>query len=95
MNIKIKAVSGTLESSDIMIWVEPYDSGIEIELNSTVEKQFGRQIRRIILETLRRLNVDAAKIIAVDKGALDCTIEARVKTAVYRACEVESYSWEA
>jgi len=29
-----------------------------------------------------------------DKGALDCTIEARLAAAVYRACGITAYSWE-
>ena len=39
----------------------------------------------MILETLQRLDVTDAKITVVDKGALDCTIKARVECAVYRS----------
>ncbi|MDR2134152.1 MAG: citrate lyase acyl carrier protein [Treponema sp.] len=85
MDIRQNSVAGTMESSDIMVTLEPGGKGIEIELESVVEKQFGREIRRAITETLRDLDVRNAKIKAVDKGALDCTIRARVKTAVFRA----------
>ena len=85
MEIKQTGVAGTMESSDVMVTVEPSAQGVEIELQSIVEKQFGREIRRAITETLRDLNVKNAVVKAVDKGALDCTIRARVKTAVYRA----------
>jgi citrate lyase subunit gamma (acyl carrier protein) len=34
------------------------------------------------------------EVIAVDKGALDCTIKARTLTAVHRAAEMENYDWE-
>jgi citrate lyase subunit gamma (acyl carrier protein) len=94
MDILQNSVAGTMESSDIMINVEPNSAGIEIELQSIVEKQFGREIRRAINETLESLEVKNARIKAVDKGALDCVIRARVKTAVYRAAGCGSYDWK-
>jgi citrate lyase subunit gamma (acyl carrier protein) len=93
MDITRPSVAGTLESSDIMITVEPGGKGIEIDLQSVVEKQFGEEIRRAIRETLSELSVEHAKISAVDKGALDCTIRARTKAAVYRAGGQDSYDW--
>ena len=93
MEIPGSGVAGTMESSDIMISLEPGSGGIEIELNSVVEKQYGRQIRLLIANTLFELNVTSARVIAVDKGALDCTIKARVKTAVFRAMG-ESPDWK-
>ncbi len=94
MKVSKTSVAGTMESSDIMITLEPNAAGqIEIDLNSTVEKQFGREIRRVITDTLAELGVTAAKVIAVDKGALDCAIRARVKAAAYRAAESSEYSW--
>ena len=39
----------------------------------------------MVLETLERLDVRSAKLTLVDKGALDCTIRARVESAVYRS----------
>ena len=47
--------------------------------------QFGNQIRKVTLETLERLGVDNVKITIVDKGALDCTLKARIEGAVYRS----------
>jgi citrate lyase subunit gamma (acyl carrier protein) len=93
MEIIQTSVAGTLESSDIMITVEPAPSGLQIELKSIVEKQFGREILRVIHRTLSDLRVKAAKVTVVDKGALDCTIEARLKTAVYRAAGAGNYAW--
>ena len=37
--------------------------------------------------------VDGIKVIASDKGALDCTIRARIKTAILRACDSQDYGW--
>ena len=88
MEIKKSAVVGTLESSDIMITLNPSTAGrIDIQLESSVEKQFGNQIRRVIEDTLSKLGITSVEVIAVDKGALDCTIKARVECAVLRACE--------
>ena len=85
MDIKKTAVAGTLESSDCMVTIEPAEKGLEIELESTVIRQYGRQIRKVANETLKRLDVKKARVSIVDKGALDCTIKARVECAVMRA----------
>ena len=92
MEIKNTAMAGTLESSDISITIEANDNGIEINLKSSVEKQFGKQIRRVIEETLKELGVKNALVTANDKGALDCVIKARVQTAVIRATG-EKFNW--
>jgi citrate lyase subunit gamma (acyl carrier protein) len=94
MEIKQTAMAGTMESSDVMVTVESGVKGIEVDLESIVEKQFGREIRRAINETLQELDVQNARVKAVDKGALDCTIRARVKTAVYRANGKAAGDWK-
>ena len=94
MEIKQPAVAGTLESSDIMITVLPNETGtVELELTSIVEKQFGTAIRQSIVETLGALGVKSVRLIAADKGALDATIRARVKTAVFRGAQENVYQW--
>ena len=90
MNILNCAVAGTLESSDAQVTVEPYSSGILLEISSSVMNQNGRQIRDTVLETLERLEVQNASVTVVDKGALDCTLKARVECAVYRSCNESS-----
>ena len=87
MEILKSAAAGTLESSDAMVTVEPGDGGIELELSSSVMNQYGRQIKATAMETLDRLQVNNVRITVVDKGALDCTIKARVECAVYRCCD--------
>nr|WP_092072628.1 citrate lyase acyl carrier protein [Dendrosporobacter quercicolus]NSL48601.1 citrate lyase acyl carrier protein [Dendrosporobacter quercicolus DSM 1736]SDM39506.1 citrate lyase subunit gamma (acyl carrier protein) [Dendrosporobacter quercicolus] len=79
--------AGTLESSDIIITVAPAPPGadIVIELVSPVAKQYGKQIKQAIKEELTELGVADAAVQANDKGALDCTVKARVKTAVERS----------
>lgn len=87
MDIRKAAVAGTLESSDAMVTIEPNENGIEFELESTVLNQFGHSIRKTVLNTLSSLGVTNAKVKVVDKGALDCTLKARVEGAVYRAID--------
>ena len=86
MQIENNAMAGTLESSDALVTVEPGDSGIELEITSSVMNQYGRQIRATVLNTLGRLGVTSGQVTVVDKGALDCTIKARVECAVFRSC---------
>ena len=83
MEIK-NAVAGTLESGDILIQIAPGE-GLQVELQSSVAAQFGRQIKAVITETLTGLGIDNAYVKATDKGALDCTIRARVTAAAVRA----------
>ncbi|MGW8114869.1 citrate lyase acyl carrier protein [Caproicibacterium sp. NSD3] len=85
MDIKKSAIAGTLESSDAQVTVEPGNGKIDFSLDSTVIHQFGDQIRAAVLETLKRLGVSNVKITVVDRGALDCTLKARVECAVFRA----------
>ena len=95
MEILKPAAAGTLESSDAQVTVEPGENGIELSLTSSVMNQYGRQIKATVLETLERLDVTAARVTVVDKGALDCTLKARVECAVLRSCgqSAENIPW--
>ena len=87
--------AGTMESNDIMITVEPSDGGgVQVELTSSVYQQFGKQIIAVIRETAADYGVENALITAVDKGALDCTVRARMAAALTRAAEWHDYTWE-
>ncbi|MBC8014690.1 MAG: citrate lyase acyl carrier protein [Sporomusaceae bacterium] len=81
------AQAGTLESSDIMITVAPgpQGSGIVIELESIVMAQYGEDIRVTLQETVTEQDCTDIYIKALDRGALDCTIRARILTALSRA----------
>lgn len=82
-----RAVAGTLESSDVFVEIEPNESGMKIEIDSVVEKQFGESILRSAREVLAEQGVENALVKITDRGALDCVIRARVETAVARAKE--------
>ncbi len=78
-----RATAGTLESSDVFVTLEPA-CGLEIEIDSVVQNQFGDTILKTVEEVLNDLQVEDAKLSIVDRGALDCVIRARVETAVLR-----------
>ena len=87
--------AGTMESNDIMITVEPSDAGgVQVELTSSVYQQFGKQLIAVIQETAASYGVENALITAVDKGALDCTLKARIEGAVFRSVDqYENLPW--
>ncbi len=94
MQLLKTAMSGTLESSDAQVTLEPGGQGIQLEIQSNVKAQYGRQIEACVRETLANLNVDNVKVTVVDKGALECTLKARVESAVYRAADINSgFPW--
>ena len=94
MEIKKAAMAGTLESSDAQVTVEPGSGAIELNIESSVIHQCGKQIRKVALETLNRLEVTEGRITIIDKGALDCTLKARLECAVYRSNDIsENLPW--
>lgn len=88
--VETTGVAGTLESSDIMVTVSPaQQEGLTIELDSPVEKQFGNSIRATIRKALEEVGIRHAHVMALDRGALDCTVRARTLAAACRAASVE------
>lgn len=90
IKIKKMATAGTVESNDILIMLSPSDSGLDIEVESVVQKQYGDEIKVLIHDTLTEEGVTNAKVIAKDKGALDFTIKARLKACVKRGSGEEN-----
>jgi citrate lyase subunit gamma (acyl carrier protein) len=84
----IYATAGTLESNDCMITVTQHDQQ-EILIDSIVKEAFGDQILAVILDVLNQLKVKNIKVHIQDKGALDYTIRARLKTALKRLEDVK------
>jgi citrate lyase subunit gamma (acyl carrier protein) len=94
MEITKPAAAGTLESSDALVTIEPATTGITISITSSVIHQYGNAIKATIMDTLARLEITNAKITVVDKGALDCTLKARLEAAAYRANGIaENIPW--
>lgn len=78
------AKAGSLESNDLMIMIEPSDK-LDITLNSVVKEQYGDKILKAINKVLDEEGVTKANIVIEDKGALDFTIRARMRTAIERS----------
>ena len=84
MDILKIASAGTMESSDAYVEIEPSDTGLQIQVESVVEKQFGQQIKSAVESVLSECGVKNANVRVADRGALECVIRARVETAVMR-----------
>ena len=87
MDILYRASAGTMESSDAYVEIEPGENGIQIELESVVQAQFGDAIRIAVQDVLRCEGVENANVRVIDRGALECVIRARVEAAVCRGRE--------
>jgi citrate lyase subunit gamma (acyl carrier protein) len=75
--------AGTLESNDALVTVQE-GLGVSVEIDSIVDAFFHEQIDAAVRGELARLNVKDISVTVQDKGALDCTLRARVRTAVRR-----------
>ncbi|MCI1984947.1 MAG: citrate lyase acyl carrier protein [Lactobacillus sp.] len=89
MELKHEALAGTLESSDAQVTVRPA-AELTLDIQSSVLNQYGRQIKAVAEATLARLGVTSGEVAIVDKGALDCTLKARIETAVYRSADLSA-----
>ncbi|MFH0993481.1 MAG: citrate lyase acyl carrier protein [bacterium] len=75
--------AGTLESNDAVLTVRD-GVGIKIEIESIVDAFFHDQIEMAIRAELAVLGCRDVFVKCEDKGALDCTIRARLRAAVRR-----------
>lgn len=92
MKISKIALAGTLESSDALVRIAPADN-VEIEINSSVGKQFGDAIFATVQAVLSELNITNVQVSVEDKGSLDCVLRARLKAALLRATD-DAVEWE-
>lgn len=84
MKIKNIAIVGSLESNDVMITIEPLENELEISIESIVYDQFNGEIRKAVKDVCDEFGVKQAKIKVNDRGALECTIKARMEAAILR-----------
>ena len=94
MEIKKTALAGTMESSDIQFTLSSSDNGIQIDLDSPVKDLYGEEIIQVIKDTLKSYDIDSVKVKAIDKGALNCVIKARLVTAIQRSLGTDKLNWE-
>ena len=85
MSAHCSAVAGTLESNDILITISSTGgSANSVSLSSIVMNQFGPAIRAVVDQCLEASGLLGVEVTVQDKGALECTIKARMETAIAR-----------
>lgn len=77
------ASCGSVESNDCLVTVTESDS-TNIKITSIVDAFFHENIKAVITNTLKELNIKNIDVEVNDKGALDYTIKARLVTAIER-----------
>lgn len=86
MKAQREAVAGSLESSDVLVSVSPAAApGVELVVESIVIKQYGARIRKVAEEVSSQAGLAGATVRVQDRGALECTLRARLETAIARA----------
>ena len=75
---------GQYEKSDCLVKVAPSEF-LKIEINSKVQKLFGKTIEKSVREVLKDRNLQNICVIVNDYGALDWVIRARLECALKRA----------
>lgn len=85
MKIINRAVVGSLESNDVMITIEPLKNNLEISIESIVYDQFHEDIKRAVEDICNEFEVKCAKVSVNDRGALECTLKARMEVAIMRS----------
>ena len=94
MEIKQAIVVGTLESSDIQISISPNSGkGLDINLESVVKSQFGDAIIATMTEVLESFGIKDANVNAIDRGALEWIIRARMQAACCSATGTQ-FDWK-
>ena len=85
--ILCESKAGLDEKGDIVVCLSPgkENSGIQIEIESTVKSLFGDQIRASVMGVVEEYGIRDLKLAIHDQGALDYAIRARVQTAIERA----------
>jgi len=82
-----EAKAGLDDRGDVLVCLSPgeAESGIRLEVESTLMSLFGDQIRASVLEVVEGYGLSDLKIVVRDRGALDYAIRARVQAAIERA----------
>ncbi len=79
--------AGTLESCDtlVMVLLDDAAPGVSIAFDGPSVNAFEEEMRNAVEETLSSLKIVSASVTISERGALDCTLRARVETAARRA----------
>lgn len=83
--------TGSLSSSDCLITLTEHNGKV-IDIESIVYDAFHTQIEKVINTVLEEENITNIHLVIQDKGALDYTIRARLKSAIARLKEAKHES---
>lgn len=90
MKVLKDAVAGSLESSDVLVSVSPsLGDGVDLQVESIVIRQFGARIRSVAEDVIASSGLSGGTVRIQDRGALSCTLRARLETALERATKQE------
>ena len=80
------SVAGSLESSDVLVTLRPSsEAAVSLQVESIVMKQYGRRITAVAEDLVAATGLSGATLRIQDRGALECTLRARLETAIARA----------
>lgn len=81
----MKYKCGSQRSSDALVTVDLEHEGLQIDVNSKLEKMFGKLMEQACMDVLNEMKISKVHVIVDDYGALDFVIRARLRTALKRA----------
>lgn len=89
MEREVVGQAGSLESCDALVLVvlSPGKNEIVLEMDGPSLTSFATAMESAVKKTLLSLGVTEGVVKVRDRGALDCTLRARVETAARRALE--------
>ena len=76
---------GYEKKSDCLITIDLNHNGIDIDVESKLQKLFARHIEEAVKEVLTEMKIVNAKVDVKDFGALDFVVKARMRTVIKRA----------
>lgn len=85
---------GSKDKGDILItMVQNNSNEIKVNLASPSMFQFGKHIKTLIIEELKKLEANSLTVTLEDNGALDFTIKSRIETCYDRLTKKNDIDW--
>ncbi|MBF0502572.1 MAG: citrate lyase subunit gamma [Candidatus Riflebacteria bacterium] len=90
MDKHTSVTAGIEGKSDLMVSYDPSVTALDIRIESSVGKQFGRHIRECVAKTLAEFGITQGRLTIKDDGALDHVISSRIESAFRHAGHVRA-----
>ena len=84
MKIVQPASAGKYEKDDALVEIQP-GKGIEMEIFCSAPTLVKKNIENEVMEVLKEMGVNDAKVVIKEKGALPWVLKSRVEAAIMRA----------